>query len=457
MTSARLAAARALISIEAGATTLAAEVESGRAGLDDRRDRGLLLDLVAGTLRWRNALDAAISQVSARPLDDLEPVTRAVLRLGAYQLRQHDRIPPHAVVHESVETVKTFRATRAAGFVNAVLRSLIRKGPSITLPARPASADDRAGAVAYLSVTLSHPAWLVERWLDRYGFDATEAWCTFNNAPPEITARAAPGESFESLKVDLIAAGIDPKTPAFVPEMFRFAPGVLGRMPESLRDRLRVQEEGSGLVARAVAARPGDRVLDLCAAPGSKTLVLAEDLAGQGLLVACDVRPSRLRLLRATVAPLAEPLPGGPEGAPGPPRIVRLDASKPLPFGPVFDRVLVDAPCSGLGTLRRDPDLKWSRTAADLSRFADLQTTMLERAADAVKPGGVLVYATCSSEPEENAGVVQRFLAGDSRFHQVPVEAAHLPRDRAGALETRPDVHGLDAFYSAVLATRAAT
>ena len=456
MTSARLAAARALISIEAGATTLAAEVESGRAGLDDRRDRGLLLDLVAGTLRWRNALDAAVSQVSARPLDDLEPVTRAVLRLGAYQLRQHDRIPPHAVVHESVETVKTFRATRAAGFVNAVLRSLIRKGPSISLPARPASPDDREAAVAYLSVTLSHPAWLVERWLDRYGFDATEAWCTFNNAPPEITARAAPGESFDALKADLIAAGIDPKIPAFVPEMFRFAPGVLGRMPDSLRDRLRVQEEGSGLIARAVAARPGDRVLDLCAAPGSKTLVLAEDLAGQGLLVACDVRPSRLRLLRATVAPLSQPA-AGVASAPSTPRIVRLDATKPLPFSPVFDRVLVDAPCSGLGTVRRDPDLKWSRTAADLSRFAELQTTMLERAAEAVKPGGVLVYATCSSEPEENAGVVQRFLAGAPRFQQVPVDAAHLPLDPAGALETRPDIHGLDAFYAAVLATRAAT
>ncbi len=444
MSAARLAATRALVAVERGRTTLSAEVEHARADLDTR-DRAFLLELVAGTLRWQAELDACLQSVSRQPIGALDEGVRATLRAAAYQLRHLDRVPVHAVVHESVEVVRAVGAPRAAGFVNAVLRSLVRR-PNVRLPPRPAPTSDRNDLLKYLSVTLSHPEWLADRWLARYGFEAAERWCQFNNEPPQLIVRAADRRTGPALIESLRAAGVEAAPAAHVEGAARLPAGALGRLGDEWRDALVVQEEASQLVAHAARARPGDRVLDVCAAPGGKTAILAAEMDGRGLLVASDQRRPRVALLTATLRRL------GVRAA-----VLAVDATAPLPFGPVFDAVLLDAPCSGLGVLRRDPDLKWSRRLEDLAGFAAAQTKMLDAAARVVRPGGRLTYATCSSEPEENELVVDAFVARHPEFTRVPVEFGGAVRDaavlrnQAGFLQTTPFEHGLDAFFAATL------
>jgi len=448
MTSARLAAVRVLIAVDAGRTTLAAEIERERPDLSDRRDQALFLELAAGVTRWRDELDARIGAYSARPVTELEPEVLAVLRAAAYQLHHLERIPEHALVHESVEIVRALRRERAAGFVNAVLRSMVRgRQRPAPLPPRPADPSGREAALNYLAVTLSHPRWLVARWLDRVGFDACEHWCRFNNASPEISVRALePGTS--DLLPDLERENVAWVPSRYVPGAMRLQPGSLGRLSTSMRQRLLIQDEGSQLVAALADARPGELVLDACASPGGKTLMLLAAVETGGTVISADVRPARVALLRSTLERAGRPV-----------RVVMLNAEQPLPFGPVFDRVLLDAPCSGLGTLRRDPDIKWHRRPEDLPRLAASQLSMIEHASQAVRPGGALVYATCSSEPEENDAVVDEFLArvpgfslGRLGMSQALPEAQTMI-DARGMLHSSP-AQGLDAFFAAVLVRR---
>jgi 16S rRNA (cytosine967-C5)-methyltransferase len=436
------------VAVERGRTTLAAEVERERPDLPDRRDRALYLDLTAGTLRWQAAIDARLGACLHRPLDTLAPEVRAVLRLGVYQIHYLDRVPPHAIVYESVDVTRALGQVRAAGFVNGVLRSLLRaRARPGVLPVRPVDSRDLDAALAYLSITLSHPRWLVARWLDREGFDACERWCRANNAPPEVTVRpldTAP----EVMIARLRQHHVDARPATFAPGAIRLAAGGLGRLDAATRDALLVQDEASQLVACLAGTAPGERVLDACAAPGGKTAILAAAAGPAGLVVAGDRRPARIALLRATLARARA-------GA----LVVALDAEAGLPFGPVFDRVLLDAPCSGLGTLRRDPDIKWRLRPEHLPRLATAQAAMLRHAADAVRPGGTLVYATCSSEPDENDEVVDRFLAGAPHFRAEPFSAGPAPGaretiDDRGRLRTRPFAHGLDAFFAARLVRR---
>lgn len=448
MITVRAAAAHVLLALEQGDTTLGAEVERWRSEVPER-DRALFLEIVTGTLRWRNELDAVIAAASQRAAREIDPVALSVLRLAAYQLRHLDRIPEHAVVHESVDTIRQLEQPKAAGFVNAVLRTIIRRGPAISLPRRPPVGASLDAQVRYLSITLSHPAWLVRRWIARVGFDAAEAWCQFNNSAPHVSVRSAGRLDAATLLARLAAASIQAEPAPYVHDALRLAPGSLGRVPAALRDELVVQDEGAQLVARLADVRPGERVLDACASPGGKSLVLATDLkragASRSHLVAADFRATRVETLARTLRALA------PEVS-----IVRLDARVRLPFAPVFDCVLLDAPCSGLGTVRRDPDLKWTRRADDLPRFAAEQLAMLHACAAVVRPGGRIVYATCSSEPEENTEVVEAFLAAAADFAVArPEPSAPVPpalRNPAGALETRPFEHGLDAYFGAVLA-----
>jgi 16S rRNA (cytosine967-C5)-methyltransferase len=378
-------------------------------------------------------------------MSEVHAPVRAVLRLGAYQLLHLERIPGHAIVNEAVASAKALGHIRAAGFVNAVLRKLAtsRRSP---LPRRPTDARNRQQALRYLSITLSHPDWLVARWLDRYGLEATEAWCRFNNEPAEMAVRPWPGGSSDALVAQLHAAGLEARKGAFVRDAVRLPPGSLGRLDALTRGALFIQDEASQLVAHSVGARPGDRVLDVCAAPGGKTLILCDEMEGRGLLVAGDSRPTRIALLERTLARATAPV-----------HLLALDAKAGLPFGPVFDRVLVDAPCSGLGTLRRDPDLKWSRTEADLTRLALDERRILTNAAAVVRSGGLLTYATCSGEPEEDEAVVETFLSGHAEFTVTPPAAsAALPDlgrvvDARGFIRTLPFRDGLDAYFVASL------
>lgn len=453
---ARRAAVSTLLAIERGDTTLAVELDRARQDLVDPRDRGLLLELTAGVLRHRGSLDALIEARSRRPVSDLDALVRTTLRLAVFQL-EHTRVPPRAVVHEAVEIVKRSAVKSAAGFVNAVLRAVVAGGPD-PRPAPPGPSADRAEQVRYLSTTGSFPSWLASRWIDRDGFDRAQSRCEFCNTMPRPVIRPRPPVDAADLAVRLRAAGVETRPTDFAPGGLVVTGGHLGVLTDADFPRFAVQEEASQLVGwliasvhRRLARGSRSRLLDLCAAPGGKSLLLADALGSGVLVVACDNRRSRVSQLAKTVAGAATV------------RVVRLDGAAPLPFGAVFTTVVLDAPCSGLGTVRRDPDVKWSRTEADLVRFAARQRALFQRAAEAVAPGGALVYATCSSEPEENEAVV-RDMSAAAGLRSVPVreflDFATSPDHAArlascvtdeGFLQTFQELHGLDAFFAAVL------
>ena len=428
-----------------------------RASLRDARDRALAAEIATGTLRWQGTLDYLVAHFARRPAARLDPEVLDILRLSIYQLLHLNRVPAAAAVHDAVELARRAGKGSASGLVNAVLRAITRERQQLPLPEPPASDADvrlggaRAAALDYLSITLSHPRWLVERWLDRHGFAIAAAWARFNNTPAPLTLRVNRLKIRTGDLVDALAAH------AVIVRPTRYAPDGLvvtrgNPLTTPLADRgwFIVQDEASQLVAALARVQPGDRVLDACASPGGKTLALAAMMGNRGLLVATDLRDQRLDLLRQTVTRCAATSV----------RLVQMDLREPLPFGERFDCVFVDVPCSGLGTIRRDPEIRWRRTETDLDRLARVQLAMLDRAAGGVRPGGRLIYATCSSEPEENERVVEQFLAAHGEFRLLRAGSGRgevLPAlesvvDQSGHLRTDPHAHGLEAFFGALLA-----
>jgi len=446
---ARVAAYDIQLAVSTGRADLPAAIAHARARLKDERDRALASEIATGVQRWRAALDHVIAHFSKRAIDRLDPPVLEILRLSAYQLLHLTRVPASAVVDDAVKLTGRAGKRSASGLVNAVLRSISRSRHVLPLPQRPDDPFDRVKAIEYLSVTLSHPRWLVERWLDRFGFDATERWLQFDNAPAPLTLRAnrlriAPPELVARLARDEVAV----RPGRFAPDALIVERGHPRR--EADEGLFVIQDEASQLVALLAGTHPGARVLDACASPGGKTSALAAAMNGSGCLVACDVRDRRMRLLRRTVEAT---------GAANV-RLVQADLLQPLPLSPHFDCVLVDAPCSGLGILRRDPDIRWRRREDDLPSLAAAQLVMLQHAAAAVAPGGRLIYATCSSEPEENESVVHAFLATAPEFVAVDLRSLEtsVPTevvDARGHLRTLPHVHGLEAFFGAVLQRQA--
>jgi 16S rRNA (cytosine967-C5)-methyltransferase len=438
---ARVAAWRMLARVRAGAT-LADAIARERDTLADARDRALAHDLATGVLRWRSALDATIAASSNRELTRLDVEVLDILRLGVYQLRHRDRLPAHAIVSDAVGLTRLASRTSAAGFVNAVLRRLA--AASAPLPA-----DDGALAaqtIDAVATQLAHPTWLAARWTARLGIEAAIAWMRFDNEPAPLTLRALPPAGTpDALAARLAAAGVATQPARWASD------GLIVTRGNPLDDAASgfvVQDEASQIVGELAAAWPASRRLDVCAAPGGKTLALWA--AGAGSVVAGDRRPRRVRLLRETLA----------RAGAGRVPLVQHDAVGALPYRAVFDLVLVDAPCSGLGTLRREPDLKWRRTEADLASMAEVQRRMLGHAARVVAPGGVLVYATCSSEPDENDAVADAFLASHPGF--MPAGRPPALADGVGGLvtdegrlHTTPVAHGLEAFFAATFRRRA--
>jgi len=447
---ARRAAYAALRAVSTNRRDLPDALARVRTGLADERDAALAAEITTGTLRWRGAIDAVIEAFGRRPLPRVDPEVLDILRLSAYQLLHLDRVPARAVVDDAVEMTREARKRSASPFVNALLRRIERERERLPLPARPA-APDREAALDYLSVTCSHPRWLVERWLDREGFDAAEAWVRFDNSAAPLTLRANTlAITRDELAVRLAAAGVAVAPTRYSPDGLIVVDGNPLLTPLHEQGAFFVQDEASQIVALVAGAQPRERVLDTCASPGGKTVAMAGRMGDCGLLVAGDVRARRVDLLERTVAR---------SGATSI-RIVRLDAEA-LPFGPVFDRVLVDAPCSGLGTLRRDPEIRWRRSAADLPALAERQRRLLDRAATAVTSGGCLIYATCSSEPEENEDVVRGFLLDHAEFEIEPPDVADtgvaglaMLLTPEGFFKTTPPAHGLEAFFAATLRRR---
>lgn len=444
---ARTAAYETVLTVAAGRGDLPAALARARARLTDERDRALAGEIAAGTLRWQGAFDAIIERFSTRPLDRLDPEILAILRISLFQLLHLDRVPAAAVVNDAVDLARRAGKRSASGLVNALLRRVSRERDRLPLPSAPRSAGDRAAALDFLSITLSHPRWLVERWMDRYGFDAARRWTEFDNQAAPLTLRANTiRTSREVLARDLETLGVHTRPARWAPDGLVVTAGNPLLTPLAHTGTFAVQDEASQLVGMFVDAAPGERIFDACASPGGKTTQLAAAMRDTGIVIAADVRGRRIDLLARTVAS------SGAQSI----RIIQASARAAPPFTRSFDALLVDAPCSGLGTIRRDPDIRWRRSPADLTAMAAAQIEMLRHAATAVAPGGRLIYATCSSEPEENAHVVAAFLSEHPQFRPstpAPFTSGPLSTlvDSSGALQTLPFRDGLEAFFAASL------
>jgi 16S rRNA (cytosine967-C5)-methyltransferase len=437
---ARIAAYETVLAVAAGRADLPAALAHTRAKLADDRDRALAGEIATGTLRWQGAFDHVIEQFARRPPARLDPEILAILRTGMFQLLHLDRVPASAVVDDAVELARKAGKKSAAGFVNALLRRVSRERAQLPLPDAP--------PLDVLAITLSHPRWLAARWLERHGFEAATQWARFDNGPAPLTLRVNTlATTADALIVELASAGVTVEPARFAHDALIVTAGNPLLTPLAHTGVFVVQDEASQLVGEYTAVAPGERVLDACASPGGKTTQMAAAMQGRGTIVAADVRGRRLDLLARTV---------GQSGATNV-RVVQADARGTPPFAAVFDAVLLDAPCSGLGTIRRDPDVRWRRSEADLATFAAAQRDMLASLATVVRPGGRLVYSTCSSEPDENEAVVRDFLSAHTEFQRHvprafadnPVLSALLHGD--GALMTLPFRDGLEAFYAATL------
>ncbi len=404
-------------------------------------DRDLAMEIVFGVLRRRASLDWVLNHHARRPLEEIDSTLLLALRIGLYQIRHLDRVPERAAVDESVRLAAAFGAVRGKGLVNAVLRSVLRQ-PGI--PSFPRKEQDPVG---YLVHALSHPRWLAERYLARLGIERAEAMCQTQNRTPPLHLRVSQGIDLERARESLQREGVETEVVSESPRCLRVSSGALSESSLMRGGLVFPQDAGSQLVPLLLEAQRSDRVLDVCAAPGGKATATSE-LVPEGSVIAIDKRRRRVRLLRELSARL---LAGNVHPA--------VADGRSLPFESKFARILLDVPCSSLGTLRRNPDIKWRVEASDLEPFAALQLELLRSSSRLLTEDGRLVYATCSTEPEENEQVVERFLSESPGFRRVevtpslPEPARHLV-DADGFFRTSPDRDDMDGYFAAILVRR---
>lgn len=397
-------------------------------------DKGLLNEIVHGVLRWQNRLDWVLNGFSHGNFVKSEINVKNTLRVALYQILFLDRIPHAAAVNEGVEFIKRIRGDKPAGLVNAVLRNIIRNIEGIRYP------DPAEDEVQYLAVFYSHPHWMVKRWLGRYGRQETERLMMANNERPHLALR------INRLKIDPVAF----KT-HLSEQQIQFTPSAylphfvlvktlsrIGQMDLFRNGMFTIQDQSAALPCQLLDAKPGHRVIDLCAAPGGKTTYVSEMMNNEGVVVGLDKYEAKLSMIRGSVERLGL-------------SNVQLQAADAMTFEDApADRVLLDAPCSGLGTLAKKPDMKWKRDQMDLMKLVTTQRAMLENAVRLVKPGGVLVYSTCTIEPEENEEMIAAFLADHPEFRIDPAGQfvhADLVTPR-GWVATFPHKHGMDGSFA---------
>jgi 16S rRNA (cytosine967-C5)-methyltransferase len=411
-------------------------------------DHPLTTELVMGVLRWRSLLDSEISRHASQPVAKLDIEVLIALRLAVYQLRWLDRIPVHAAINESVNLVKKARKRSAAPFVNAVLRK-ISAGASAGRD--PHSINSESAET--LASSSAHPEWLVDRWVHEYGLDAAAPICEYNQSRPTTAIRLRQPEAEDRLK----AEGIELAAGCFLSSARRVLYGDVTRTTAFRAGLCAIQDEASQLVAALVGH--GSRILDCCAAPGGKTLAIA-DRNPAAKISALELHPHRARLLKK----LLRAADASCETVRPDIQVTAADARK-MPFSAQFDRVLADVPCSGTGTLSRNPEIKWRLAAKDLVDLQTRQLAILQSAMDRVATGGSLIYSTCSLEREENEDVIDSALAQDSSFRLVDClyELEHLRNNgeliwqnlssltRGPYLRTLPGVHPCDGFFAAIL------
>ncbi len=449
MSAARRLAADVLLRVEQGGAfaNLALDSALRAAGRIEPREAALTTELTYGTLRWQLQLDRAIGQFSDKNITELDLPVRIVLRLCAFELLHHPTVPARAAVHEAVELCKELRAGRASGYVNAVLRKLSEARTPAPLPSR------EVDPIGYLAAKYSHPRWMVERWTSWLGAEQAEKLCAANQQIAANTLRVnlAAG-TVEAAEAALLQANVQTTRGRYSPAALLLAPGTPPALDLEGHERglVQSQDEGAQLVSLFAAPGAGARVLDACAAPGGKACHLAELVGPAGSVLAVDLHERKAEIIAEAAARL------GVTNL----RALAADATLPLPAGAGapeggFDLVLLDAPCSGLGTLRRHPEVKLRRTPEDVDRLAQLQRRLLDQVAHSVRKGGLLVYAVCTLLPEECDEQVTRFLAARPDFREEPAPAGFaLPPaqldclDDKGRLRTLPGQTGTDGFFA---------
>ncbi|WP_102346987.1 16S rRNA (cytosine(967)-C(5))-methyltransferase RsmB [Bacillus sp. Marseille-P3661] len=404
----------------------------------NQKDIGLLTEIVYGTIQRQFTLDYYLESFIVNK-KKVEPWVIILLRLSIYQMVYLDRIPAHAVINEAVEIAKKRGHRGISGMVNGVLRSVQRKGLPNTI-----DIDD---PIERLSIQVSYPKWLIEKWVQQFGLDETRKMCENSLIPPSVTARVnSTRTTIEEIISLLQKETITAEQGDLSVDAIKIVKGNLTKSTPFNEGLVTIQDESSMLVARALDVLPNQMILDSCAAPGGKTTHIAELLNGSGKVVAVDLHPHKVKLIEEQLNRL---------------RLsnveTRVSDSRKLRelFEPeTFDRILVDAPCSGFGVIRRKPDIKYSKTANDVKGLASIQLSILDSIAPLLKKGGKLVYSTCTIDPEENDGVVEQFLHShpeytydESLIDRMPQHVRPLTKE--GRLQILPHYFGSDGFFIA--------
>lgn len=407
----------------------------------DERDRALLSEIVYGVLRWRERLDWHIDHLSSLKPRKIASSVRVLLRTGLYQILFLDRVPPHAAVHETVEIAKNSQPQHIVRFVNGVLREALRRADRWEWP------SEDSDPAEFLRVVTSHPKWFVERCLAYWGFEETREICRADNQVAPLSVRINPLRIEKSRVIEWLRTNhFEVRESPYLAGALRL--GGIRRDPAQLpiheNGWIQIQDEASQMVSHLVAPRPGERILDLCSGFGGKSTHLAILMEDRGEILAVDQAAWKLEDLRENARR---------QGI-GIIRTLRADALdvRPEETG-MFDRVLLDAPCSGLGVVRRKPDIKWRRHPKDPRRFSVLQKALLDHAAKFVRPGGILVYATCTIFPEENEEAAQAFQASHEGWEMLPASEdlpeKCRPMSQGPFFRTWPHLHGVDGFFGA--------
>lgn len=409
-----------------------------------QKDRALITELVNGVIQNKLRLDYIISQFSKIKLSKISPFVKNAIRLGIYQAFFLDKVPDFAAVNESVNLVKKYEGKKAANFTNAVLRNVLRKKDEISYPNRNTDIEK------YLSVYYSFPSWLVTRWLDLFGTDFTEELCKAFNERPKLCIRVNTlMTNKEELLKHLSAEGVH----AFSGQLAQEALYILESPPvnqlKSFNDGLfTVQDESSIIASLGTGVKSNDQVLDVAAAPGGKTTHMAALMKNQGKIIAWDIHQHRVKLIEENCRRLKATI------------VVSEARDAKIPDESMFnkfDKVIIDAPCSGLGVIRRKPDIKWSKKPEDILALKVEQTGILEVCSKYVKPGGILIYSTCSIDTEENEKIVETFLAKNQHFTYddlrpyLPEKLHENVARPYGNITLYPNIHGTDGFFIARL------
>ncbi len=401
-------------------------------------DKALLFEIVHGVMRWMGRIDWILNGFYKGQFSKVVPNIKNALRVALYQILFLDKIPDYAAVNEAVEFVKKLQGQKYADLANAVLRNIIRSKDSIRYP------DPNEDVVAYLSAYYSHPSWMVKRWLSRYGKEQTEKLLSFNNNKPSHTLRinGLVTNKDEFIKL-LDSVELKYSFSKYLPNFIRL--NILTNITDweyFNKGYFSIQDESTAFPVLLLEAEPGMRILDLCAAPGGKTAYIAEILQNSGEIIAIDRFESRLKILQRNLSRL---------NISSVKTIVKDALEYEDELG--FDRILVDAPCSGLGTLTKKPDLKWKKDLGDIRKIVNIQYNLIKKGASLLKVGGSMVYSTCTMEPEENQEMIKKFLSEYPNFELV--NASNILNselvDNDGFVCTYPHIHGIDGSFAAKL------